>query len=73
VLCDIGTFAMIAPQCWQLCEEISVNTLANLQREWEPSGSAFEKADKYPSAAYTYVPMNFYVRIGNLFPNSQQL
>jgi hypothetical protein len=35
--------------------------------------SAFEKADRKKNAAYPYRTMNFHSRVGNLFPNSQQL
>jgi hypothetical protein len=46
MLRDIVNGAMDALRCWQLCNEIGANTLADVHGEWGNLSSAFEKADK---------------------------
>jgi hypothetical protein len=50
----------------------SANILAALQKGWGSSVEPLKKPTDQ-NAAYPYGAMNFHARIGNLFPNSQQL
>ncbi len=78
MLSNIDNGTMNSSTIWQrrddACSnvETSEHTLAALQRECRSSVQPLKKpTDK--NDAYPYGTMNFHSRIGNLFPNSQQL